>query len=367
MCVGCTWRSPLATLTRTMKNTISVDHQPARHLARRRVHVDEQRHEHDDRDRVQRDRERRDQLVEDAEAHQQRTPPATPSTMPDDQADQRVRARTRRRRPRSRPKLSTNADQIALGAGRKYGLMSNALTSNSHSGERTPTPKTHRRHDDVAAAPSASRTLASIARSSVLDPPSRRHGCGLDAAQRLADLGDLVEELGRPRGCRRCGRGRGRRRSTSVMRPGRGDITTTRSDRYTASGIEWVTNTTVVPVAAQMRSSSACMCSRVISSSAPNGSSISSSCGWAASARAIATRCCMPPDSCHGMCGRSPASLTSSSISCARSRALRLVPALQLERQLDVLLDGAPLEQPGLLERHAVVLVEPGLVRPTCR
>ena len=33
---------------------------------------------------------------------------------------------------------------------------------------------------------------------------------------------------------------------TSVIRPGRGDITTTRSDRYTASGIEWVTNTTVV-------------------------------------------------------------------------------------------------------------------------
>ena len=63
---------------------------------------------------------------------------------------------------------------------------------------------------------------------------------------------------------------------TSVMRPGRGDITTTRSDRYTASGMEWVTKTTVVPVSAQMRVSSACMCSRVISSRAPNGSSIRS-------------------------------------------------------------------------------------------
>ena len=38
-----------------------------------------------------------------------------------------------------------------------------------------------------------------------------------------------------------------------------------------------------------------------------------------------------------------------------------LVPALQLERQLDVLLDGAPVEQARLLERHAVVLVEAGL------
>ncbi len=31
-----------------------------------------------------------------------------------------------------------------------------------------------------------------------------------------------------------------------VIRPGRGDMTTTRLERYTASGIEWVTNTTVV-------------------------------------------------------------------------------------------------------------------------
>ena len=33
-----------------------------------------------------------------------------------------------------------------------------------------------------------------------------------------------------------------------MIRPGRGDITTTRLDRYTASGIEWVTKITVVPV-----------------------------------------------------------------------------------------------------------------------
>ena len=34
----------------------------------------------------------------------------------------------------------------------------------------------------------------------------------------------------------------------SMMRPGRGDITTIRVDRNTASGIEWVTKTTVLPV-----------------------------------------------------------------------------------------------------------------------
>ena len=84
---------------------------------------------------------------------------------------------------------------------------------------------------------------------------------------------------------------------TSVIRPGRGDITTTRSERNTASGIECVTNTTAAPVSAAMRDSSACMRSRVISSSAPNGSSMSSSRGRSASARAIATRCCIPPES----------------------------------------------------------------------
>src|SRR6185437_5912531 len=83
----------------------------------------------------------------------------------------------------------------------------------------------------------------------------------------------------------------------AVIRPGRGDITTTPSDRHTASGIEWVTKTVLVPVFAQICSSSTCSRSRVISSRAPNGSSISSSGGCTASARAIATRCCMPPES----------------------------------------------------------------------
>ena len=84
---------------------------------------------------------------------------------------------------------------------------------------------------------------------------------------------------------------------TSVMRPGRALMTTTRDDRKTASGIEWVTNTTVIPVCSQMRRTSWFIRSRVISSSAPNGSSISRIDGSKASARAIATRCCIPPDS----------------------------------------------------------------------
>ena len=56
-------------------------------------------------------------------------------------------------------------------------------------------------------------------------------------------------------------------------------ITTTRVERKTASGIEWVTKTMVVPVCCQMRRTSVFIRSRVISSSAPNGSSMSSSGG----------------------------------------------------------------------------------------
>ncbi|MEI9805971.1 MAG: hypothetical protein WDN48_18335 [Pseudolabrys sp.] len=46
----------------------------------------------------------------------------------------------------------------------------------------------------------------------------------------------------------------------------------------------------------QMRSSSNCKISRVCASTAANGSSISSTFGSIASARASPHRCCMPPD-----------------------------------------------------------------------
>ena len=97
-------------------------------------------------------------------------------------------------------------------------------------------------------------------------------------------------------------------------------MTTTRVERNTASGIECVTNTTVLPAFSQIRRSSMFRRSRVISSSAPNGSSISSTAGSNESARAIETRCCMPPDSCHGRLDSNPLSSTSSSISSTRAR-----------------------------------------------
>ena len=59
-------------------------------------------------------------------------------------------------------------------------------------------------------------------------------------------------------------------------------------------------NTTVLRVCDQMRSSSWPIVMRVCSSSAANGSSISSTGGSCTRPRAIETRCFMPPDSSCG-------------------------------------------------------------------
>ena len=143
-----------------------------------------------------------------------------------------------------------------------------------------------------------------------------------------------------------------------MIRPGRGDITTTRSERNTASGIECVTNTTAAPVSAQIRTSSDCIRSRVISSRAPNGSSISSSGGPRAEGPGDRDALLHPAGelarAVRGEVGE-PDELEQ----LERLRApLRLADAVQVERQLDVALHRAPLEQPGLLEGDAVVLVQ---------
>ena len=75
---------------------------------------------------------------------------------------------------------------------------------------------------------------------------------------------------------------RGRARSgtkVAATRPGRDESSTTRSPRRTASRTLWVTNRTVSFRSSQSRSSSSCSRSRVMASSAPNGSSMSSDVG----------------------------------------------------------------------------------------
>jgi len=109
----------------------------------------------------------------------------------------------------------------------------------------------------------------------------------------------------------------------AATRPGRSDITSTRSARNTASGMLWVISSTVLRVRSQMRCSSRFICSRVIASSAPKGSSISRIDGSLSKARQMATRCCMPPDSCQGSLSSKPARPAICNSWCARGRCGR--------------------------------------------
>ena len=122
-------------------------------------------------------------------------------------------------------------------------------------------------------------------------------------------------------------RGRGRSiGTTSATRPGRGLITATTSDRNTASAMPWVTISVVAGFSVQIRSSSTFSRCRVMSSSAPNGSSSSITVGLTTRQRAIATRCRMPPDSCAGLAFSKPCSPTSSIRSSIRPGS-GLIPA----------------------------------------
>ena len=89
-------------------------------------------------------------------------------------------------------------------------------------------------------------------------------------------------------------------RISSRMREGRADSMTSVVPIATASSIEWVTNRIVRPVSFQMRRTSVCMMRRFCASRAPKGSSIRSTSGSIASARAIAVRCRMPPETRPG-------------------------------------------------------------------
>ena len=73
-----------------------------------------------------------------------------------------------------------------------------------------------------------------------------------------------------------------------------------RSPILIASSMSWVTKRIVLRTSAWRRRNSFWSCSRLIGSTAPNGSSISITPGLAASARATPTRCCWPPESCAG-------------------------------------------------------------------
>src|SRR5215469_3516635 len=98
------------------------------------------------------------------------------------------------------------------------------------------------------------------------------------------------------------GRGRSTLRSATI-RPGVAAITITRSASSTASSIIWVTITMVwtgMSGACHMSRSSSRSVIAVRASRAEKGSSISSSLGSTANARANPTRCFIPPESSRG-------------------------------------------------------------------
>ena len=78
-------------------------------------------------------------------------------------------------------------------------------------------------------------------------------------------------------------------------------MTAIRSLIVSASSWSWVTYTNVIPTSDWMRLSSTWSWRRSLRSSAPSGSSRSSTLGRFARARASATRCCWPPDSWLGL------------------------------------------------------------------
>ena len=95
--------------------------------------------------------------------------------------------------------------------------------------------------------------------------------------------------------------------------------TAIRSASDMASSWSWVTTTKVMPTSFCSRLSSSCISARTFLSSADSGSSSSSRRGRLTIARASATRCRWPPESCCGLArGRAPSGPTVSSTSPTR-------------------------------------------------
>ena len=105
-------------------------------------------------------------------------------------------------------------------------------------------------------------------------------------------------------------------------------IMTMRSDSSTASSTSCVIISTVFLSFWWIAITESCRCARVSASSAPNGSSSSSTLGSMASARAMPTRCFMPPEISIGRLSLACAICTSSRLCMVQAwRSLRdLVP-----------------------------------------
>ena len=123
---------------------------------------------------------------------------------------------------------------------------------------------------------------------------------------------------------------------------------------YWATSSSWVTMTMVMPWSLSFWNTPM-MSALVRVSRLPVGSSARSREGWLESARAIATRCCWPPESWFGLwSARSPRPTVSSAF---KARSRWLVPGQALagveHRQFDILQGGGAREQVEALEDEA--------------
>src|SRR5690606_26370993 len=121
---------------------------------------------------------------------------------------------------------------------------------------------------------------------------------------------------------------------SSFTRAGRLDRTNIRSASRTASSMSGVTKTTVNRDSVQMSSSMSSRWIRVNASTDAKGSSMMTRLAWQARARAIAARCCIPPETCHGYCWADSARPTLLSAARARSRACALPSPRSANRTL---------------------------------
>src|SRR6266852_2550211 len=218
----------------------------------------------------------------------------------------RDRQRVRRpdlaqRQPEARRQLGVGAEQQEIAQCREdcrwwYGEervrgVSRDLPDRQEGGEKTEAqPEDSHR---IARSDSSRISLQSLARSAAISGDSIERGYSIDSS------------------------------SVDLIRPGRAVMTATRVDRNSASCRLWVTKMTVLRVRRQMSRSHSPIRTRVCSSSAPNGSSIRRIFASIASARPIATRCFIPPDSSRGYFSAKPESPSgpSSSLAVRRRRA----------------------------------------------
>ena len=172
------------------------------------------------------------------------------------------------------------------------------------------------------------------------------------------------------RGCSRVSAVRGWGRSTSttpVIRPGRGDITTTRVERKTASEIECVTKTIVLPSrlpdpqqlhVQPLARHLVERAERLVHQQERRARTRAR----ARSRRAAASR----PTAARDGGSRSRRARRAEHLLHALGAAAA-VPAEHLERQRDVLRDRAPVEEHGVLEDDPVVAVDRAPGAPSCR